>query len=63
MYIPAVHKGLGKLYEARGDRDRALGHHRAFLAIWRDPDPARRPRVRDALQRIDALTRGADARP
>ena len=62
LYIPGVHKRLGELYEAKGDRERALASCRAFLALWRDADPGLRPRVRDALQRVDALTRGSDAR-
>jgi tetratricopeptide (TPR) repeat protein len=59
-YLPAVHKRLGELYEARGQRDKALQHYRTFIELWKDADPELQPRVTDAKQRVAALTRGTD---
>ena len=62
IFLPAVHKRLGELYEARGQREAALRHYRAFVELWKDADPELQPRVTDARQRIAALTRGTDTR-
>jgi tetratricopeptide (TPR) repeat protein len=61
-FLPAVHKRLGELYEAKGQRDKAVQHYRAFIELWKDADPELQPRVTDARQRVAALTTGADAR-
>jgi tetratricopeptide (TPR) repeat protein len=61
-FLPVVHKRLGELYEAKGQRDKALEHYRAFIALWKDADPVLQPKVTDARQRVAALTRGTDAR-
>src|SRR3982751_1126975 len=60
QYMPAVHKRLGELYEAKGQRDTALAHYRSFLDLWKDADPALQPKVTDAKQRVAALTKGTD---
>ena len=62
MFLPTTHKRLGELYEAKGERDRALEHYRAFSALWKDADPGLQPQVTDAKLRVAALTRGTDSR-
>jgi tetratricopeptide (TPR) repeat protein len=61
-FLPAVHKRLGELYEAKGQREKALSHYRTFLDLWKDADPELQPKVTDAKQRVAALTRGTDTR-
>jgi tetratricopeptide (TPR) repeat protein len=61
LFVPATHKRLAELYEARGERDKAVRHNRAFLELWKDADPELQPRVTNARQRLAALTRGTDA--
>jgi eukaryotic-like serine/threonine-protein kinase len=61
-FLAGVHKRLGELYEAKGQRDRALAHYRTFLDLWKDADSELQPKVTDAKQRVAALTRGTDAR-
>jgi tetratricopeptide (TPR) repeat protein len=61
-FLPAVHKRLGELYEAKGQRDKALAHYRTFLDFWKSADPVLQPKVQDAQQRVAALTRGTDTR-
>jgi tetratricopeptide (TPR) repeat protein len=61
-YLPAVHKRLGELYEAKGQRDKALSHYRTFIDLWKDADPELQPKVTDAKQRVAALTKGTDSR-
>jgi tetratricopeptide (TPR) repeat protein len=62
-YLPAVHKRLGELYEAKGQRDKALAHYRSFIELWKDADPALQPKVTDAKQRVAGLTKGTDQGP
>ena len=59
-FLPAVHKRLGELYEAKGQRDKALEHYRVFIELWKDADPELQPKVTDARQRVAALTKGTD---
>ncbi len=61
MFLPAVHKRLGELYEAKGQHDKALSHYRAFIDLWKDADPELQPKVTDAKQRVAALTKGPDS--
>ena len=61
-FRPVVHQRLGELYEAKGERERALEHYRAFLDLWKDADPELQPRVTDARQHVAALTSGTDVR-
>jgi len=60
-FLPAVHKRLGELYEAKGQRDKALSHYRTFIDLWKDADPELQPKVTDAKQRVAALTKGPDS--
>jgi eukaryotic-like serine/threonine-protein kinase len=62
VFLPAVHKRLGELYEARGEREKALAHYRAFIDLWKDADPEMQPKVTDAKQRVAGLVKGTDAR-
>jgi tetratricopeptide (TPR) repeat protein len=60
LFLAGVHKRLGELYEAKGQREKALQHYRTFIALWKDADPELQPKVTDARQRIATLTRGPD---
>jgi eukaryotic-like serine/threonine-protein kinase len=55
-FLPAVHKRLGELYEAKGQRDKALAHYHVFLDLWKDADPELQPRVADAKRRLARLS-------
>jgi tetratricopeptide (TPR) repeat protein len=48
-------KRLGELYEARGDRQRALEHYGRFVELWKEADPALQPAVREVRARMAAL--------
>jgi tetratricopeptide (TPR) repeat protein len=61
-FLPVVHKRLGELYDAKGQRDKALEQYRAFIGLWKDADPELQPQVTHAKERVAALTRGTDTR-
>ena len=54
-WYPQVLRRLGELYEAKGQRDLALGHYSTLLALWQDADPLLRPQVEAVKGRVAAL--------
>jgi hypothetical protein len=40
------------LYEAKGDREKALSHYLAFIALWKDADPELQPKVAEVKARV-----------
>jgi tetratricopeptide (TPR) repeat protein/tRNA A-37 threonylcarbamoyl transferase component Bud32 len=50
-----AYEALGRLYEGRGDRARALETYGRLVDLWRDADPDLQPRVREARRRIASL--------
>lgn len=53
-FAPA-HYYRGRIREERGEAESAASHYARFLEVWRDPDPALRPMVRDAHRRLAGL--------
>ena len=54
-YLAGSHKRLGELYEAKGDRDKALSHYLKFVDLWKDADPELQPKVAEVRARIARL--------
>jgi DNA-binding SARP family transcriptional activator len=46
---------LGELYEAKGDRAKAVAYYSQFVDLWKDADPALQPAVREAKARVARL--------
>lgn len=60
LVLGPILKRLGELYEARGDRAKALDYYGRFVDLWKDADPELRPIVADAraaLRRLSAEPR------
>jgi tetratricopeptide (TPR) repeat protein len=55
QYRSGVMKRLGELYEARGDRQKAIAYYQKFVALWKDADPELQPRVAEVRKRIARL--------
>ena len=53
--LAGIHKRLGELYEAKGDRDKAVSHYLQFVTLWKDADPELQPKVVEVKQRIAHL--------
>src|SRR5437868_2931643 len=53
--LAGIHKRLGELYEARGDRQKAISHYVQFVALWKDADPELQPKVAQVKQRLAHL--------
>jgi serine/threonine-protein kinase len=56
MGFATAYKRLGELYEARGDRAKAIAYYGRFVELWKHADPELQPSVRDARNRIGRLT-------
>ena len=52
---PVVLRRLGKLYEERGDSERAVEHYANFVGLWENADPQLQPIVEDVRERIARL--------
>ena len=48
-------KRLGELYEARGDKAKALEHYGRLVELWKEADPVLQPAVREVRGRMGAL--------
>ena len=57
MELAPTYVRLGELYEAKGDRRRALEYYGKFVDMWKKADPELQPRVADVRRRIAELTR------
>jgi tetratricopeptide (TPR) repeat protein len=52
---PQVHRQLGTIYEAKGERSKAVEQYTAFLDLWRKADPELQPQVREVKERLSRL--------
>jgi eukaryotic-like serine/threonine-protein kinase len=55
QYLAGIHKRLGELYEAKGDRPKAAGHYLQFVELWKNADPELQPKVAEVRQRLARL--------
>jgi tetratricopeptide (TPR) repeat protein len=55
FYLAGVHKWLGELYEAKGNREKAAEHYLAFVDLWKNADPELQPAVTAVKQRLAHL--------
>ena len=56
--LAGAHKRLGELYDAKGDRERAISHLSRFVELWKKADPELQPSVTDATKRLAKLQAG-----
>jgi tetratricopeptide (TPR) repeat protein len=56
--LAGSHKRLGELYDAKGDRERAISHLSKFIELWKNADPDLQPAVSDAKRRLAKLQAG-----
>jgi tetratricopeptide (TPR) repeat protein len=54
-WLPASHKRVAELYEAKGDAVKAAEHYRKFIALWEKADPELQPQVAAARQKLAKL--------
>jgi len=52
----ATYQRLGELYEARGNRQKAIQSYLKLADLWKDADPELQPIVKDAHARVTRLS-------
>jgi tetratricopeptide (TPR) repeat protein len=55
IWRPAILTRLGRFYEQRGDRDKAIEHYNRFVDLWMGADAELQPQVDEVRQRIARL--------
>jgi tetratricopeptide (TPR) repeat protein len=56
LELPGAYARLGEMYEARGDREKALRYNGKFLELWKNADPEFAPVVNRVKERQRQLT-------
>ncbi len=55
LTLASAYKRLGELYEARGERAKAVEYYGRLVKLWNDADPELQPVVRDVRARLVRL--------
>ena len=55
FYLPRFERRLGELFDAAGNRTKALEHYENFLKLWAQADPPLQPVVLAVRRRVAAL--------
>jgi tetratricopeptide (TPR) repeat protein len=55
VYLAGIHKRLGELYEAKGDRAKAADNYLRFIELWKNADPELQPKVAEVKRRLERL--------
>ncbi len=58
LALAGTQKRLGELYDAKGDRERAVSHLSKFVELWKNADAELQPAVTDAKRRLAKLQAG-----
>ena len=54
--LAATYQRLGEIYEAKGDRKKAIEYYLKLTDLWKSADPELQPIVKDAHARIARLS-------
>jgi tetratricopeptide (TPR) repeat protein len=57
VFLAGAHKRLGELYEAKGNRAKAISHYTKFVELWKNADPELQPKVAEVKKRLARLGR------
>ena len=55
--LAGSHKRLAELYDAKGNREKAMSHYSQFIELWQNADPDLQPHVAKARERLTQLQR------
>jgi tetratricopeptide (TPR) repeat protein len=58
FFLAGTYKRLGELYEAKGNRDKALENYRRFVELWKNADAELQPKVAEVRAKIARLGAG-----
>jgi tetratricopeptide (TPR) repeat protein len=55
--LAGSHKRLAELYDAKGNREKAMSHYAEFIELWKNADSDLQPHVQKAKERLAQLQR------
>jgi tetratricopeptide (TPR) repeat protein len=55
QFLAGSYKRLGELYEAKGDREKAMANYEKFVDLWRNAEPELQPKVAEVRDRLNKL--------
>ncbi|HEX8945651.1 MAG TPA: protein kinase [Gemmatimonadaceae bacterium] len=55
-FLAGSYKRLGELWEAKGDRAKAIAYYAKFVDLWKGADPDLQPKVADVRRRLVRLS-------
>ena len=61
QFLAGSYKRLGELYDAKGDREKAIANFQKFVGLWKNAEPELQPKVtevREKLSRLRATKKG-----
>ena len=58
QFLAGAYKRLGELYEAKGDREKAIANYEKFVDLWKNAESDLQPKVTEVRERLNRL-RGA----
>ena len=53
--LAGVYKRLGELYEAKGDKQKAVSNYTKFVELWKNADPELQPKVAEVKRKLARL--------
>jgi tetratricopeptide (TPR) repeat protein len=56
FFLAGSYKRLGELWEAKGDRAKAVNYYTKFIDLWKDADPDLQPKVTEVRKRLARLS-------
>jgi tetratricopeptide (TPR) repeat protein len=55
LVLAGTHKRLGELYDAQGNRQKAIDHFTRFVSLWQNADAEFQPKVEEARKKLARL--------
>jgi len=53
--LPGFLRRLGELYEAKGNREKAIAWYERFVELWKNADQVLQPRVAEVREKLNRL--------
>ena len=54
-FLAASYKRLGELYDAKGNKAKAIANFEKFVALWKNAEPELQPKVREVQEKLKRL--------
>ncbi len=55
QFLAGSYKRLGELYDAKGDREKAIANFQKFIDLWKNAEPELQPKVEEVREKLSKL--------